>query len=61
MSALLYALVSFRRRAERLARRDGGSYDDQIGPFFITVAFIAVVVARFVGGITGVDQPPNQV
>lgn len=54
---MLYALVSFRRRADRLTRRDGGSYDDPIGPFFITIAFIAVVVARFIGGITGVDQP----
>ncbi|KAJ2053095.1 hypothetical protein H4S04_000898 [Coemansia sp. S16] len=47
MFVMVYALVLFQWRAERIRQRDAGPYDDRTGPTFLVVVLIAAVVLNF--------------
>ncbi|KAJ2814938.1 hypothetical protein FBU31_007111 [Coemansia sp. 'formosensis'] len=47
MFVMVYALVLFQWRAERIRQRDAGPYDDRIGPTILVVVLIAAVVLNF--------------
>ncbi|KAJ2012574.1 hypothetical protein IWW57_006277, partial [Coemansia sp. S610] len=47
MFVMVYALVLFQWRAERIRQRDAGPYDDRTGPTFLVIVLIAAVVLNF--------------
>ncbi|KAJ2784689.1 hypothetical protein H4R18_000980 [Coemansia javaensis] len=47
MLVMVYALVLFQWRAERIRRRDAGPYDDRVGPTILVVVLISAVVLNF--------------
>ncbi|KAJ2897905.1 hypothetical protein GGI21_002401 [Coemansia aciculifera] len=47
MFVMVYALVLFQWRAERIRQRDAGPYDDRRGPTVLVVVLIAAVVLNF--------------
>ncbi|KAJ2755748.1 hypothetical protein IWQ56_006387, partial [Coemansia nantahalensis] len=47
MLVMVYALVLFQWRAERIRHRDAGPYDDRTGPTILVVVLIAAVVLNF--------------
>ncbi|KAJ2798932.1 hypothetical protein H4R20_004638 [Coemansia guatemalensis] len=47
MFVMVYALMLFQWRAERIRRREAGPYDDRIGPTILVVVLISAVVLNF--------------
>ncbi|KAJ1642396.1 hypothetical protein LPJ64_005761 [Coemansia asiatica] len=47
MMVMVYALMLFQWRAERIRRREAGPYDDRIGPTVLVIVLIAAVVLNF--------------
>ncbi|KAJ1726880.1 vacuolar transporter chaperone [Coemansia biformis] len=47
MFVMVYALVLFQWRAERIRRRDSGPYDDRVGPTILVVVLISAVMLNF--------------
>ncbi|KAJ1742943.1 hypothetical protein LPJ78_002217 [Coemansia sp. RSA 989] len=47
MMVMIYALMLFQWRAERIRRRESGPYDDRIGPTILVVVLISAVVLNF--------------
>ncbi|KAJ2455845.1 hypothetical protein EV183_000461 [Coemansia sp. RSA 2336] len=47
MMVMVYALMLFQWRAERIRRRESGPYDDRIGPTILVVVLISAVVLNF--------------
>ncbi|KAJ2846851.1 hypothetical protein IWW36_004149 [Coemansia brasiliensis] len=47
MLVMVYALMLFQWRAERIRRRESGPYDDRIGPTVLVVVLISAVVLNF--------------
>ncbi|KAJ1887258.1 hypothetical protein LPJ66_009211, partial [Kickxella alabastrina] len=52
MFVMVYALMLFQWRAERIRRRESGPYDDRVGPTIVVVVLIAAVVMNFYMKIT---------
>ncbi|KAJ2862661.1 hypothetical protein GGI22_002136 [Coemansia erecta] len=47
MFVMVYALMLFQWRAERIRRREAGPYDDRVGPTILVVVLISAVVLNF--------------
>ncbi|KAJ1722347.1 hypothetical protein LPJ53_003215 [Coemansia erecta] len=47
MGVMVYALMLFQWRAERIRRREAGPYDDRTGPTVLVVVLISAVVLNF--------------
>ncbi|KAJ2508817.1 hypothetical protein H4217_008465 [Coemansia sp. RSA 1939] len=47
MFVMVYALMLFQWRAERIRRREAGPYDDRVGPTVLVVVLISAVVLNF--------------
>ncbi|KAJ2498680.1 hypothetical protein GGH96_004111 [Coemansia sp. RSA 1972] len=47
MFVMIYALMLFQWRAERIRRRESGPYDDRVGPTILVVVLISAVVLNF--------------
>ncbi|KAI9506621.1 VTC domain-containing protein [Coemansia spiralis] len=52
MFVMVYALMLFQWRAERIRRRESGPYDDRVGPTVLVVVLICAVVLNFYLKIT---------
>ncbi|KAJ2455843.1 GTPase regulator Nrf1 [Coemansia sp. RSA 2336] len=47
MMVMVYALMLFQWRAERIRRRDAGPYDDRRGPVVLVVVLISAILVNF--------------
>ncbi|KAJ2542000.1 hypothetical protein EV175_006095, partial [Coemansia sp. RSA 1933] len=47
MFVMVYALMLFQWRAERIRRREAGPYDDRVGPTVLVIVLISAVVLNF--------------
>ncbi|KAJ2083670.1 hypothetical protein H4R24_000628 [Coemansia sp. RSA 988] len=47
MFVMVYALMLFQWRAERIRRRDAGPYDDRRGPVVLVVVLISAILVNF--------------
>ncbi|KAJ2498682.1 GTPase regulator Nrf1 [Coemansia sp. RSA 1972] len=47
MFVMIYALMLFQWRAERIRRRDAGPYDDRRGPIVLVVVLISAILVNF--------------
>ncbi|KAJ2343386.1 GTPase regulator Nrf1 [Coemansia sp. RSA 2618] len=47
MFVMIYALMLFHWRAERIRRRDAGPYDDRRGPIVLVVVLISAILVNF--------------
>ncbi|KAJ2166407.1 hypothetical protein IW143_002587 [Coemansia sp. RSA 520] len=47
MFVMIYALMLFQWRADRIRRRESGPYDDRVGPTILVVVLISAVVLNF--------------
>ncbi|KAJ1957422.1 GTPase regulator Nrf1 [Dipsacomyces acuminosporus] len=47
MIVMVYALMLFQWRAERIRRRDAGPYDDRRGPTVLVVVLICAILVNF--------------
>ncbi|KAJ1813906.1 hypothetical protein LPJ75_002989, partial [Coemansia sp. RSA 2598] len=47
MFVMVYALMLFQWRAERIRQRDAGPYDDRRGPTVLVVVLISAILINF--------------
>ncbi|KAJ1308987.1 hypothetical protein OPQ81_004669 [Rhizoctonia solani] len=48
IAVMIYALVTYHWRADAIAKRGSGPYDDRLGPTILCIALLAAIIVNFV-------------